>query len=233
MVLATLDLVRWQLGSAQLELWQARRGRRAFAEACFSSVVLPISLRYMPLPVARVRTFGYLVVWPSSERAERFRRSPLARRWEGAAHHLCLELAPIQGFGAWGGEQPLAGWRADAPRGPVLLVTHSRTRPAALGRFARRSGRVSAALSGQGGCLWADGFLDGPRTLDTGTFSLWEKEADALRFAYGDGVHRDAIAAQRKGDWFSESWFGRFGVRAAAGSWPGLDLDLLSTAPNG
>lgn len=53
-MLATLNLVRWPLGVAQVELWQAWRHRQVFKEATFSSVLLPIALRYMPLGIPDV-----------------------------------------------------------------------------------------------------------------------------------------------------------------------------------
>ncbi|MFN8164445.1 MAG: hypothetical protein U0R26_11600 [Solirubrobacterales bacterium] len=83
---------------------------------------------------------------------------------------------------------------------------------------------VVHSLREQPGYIWAGGFVDRPRTLDTGTLSLWRSSADALRFAYQPGVHKEAVAAQRDGGWFTESWFARFEVRAAVGGWPGVDL---------
>lgn len=69
--------------------------------------------------------------------------------------------------------------------------------------------------------------MDGVSTLDTGTLSLWRDTEAATGFAYGPGIHQEAVKAQREGGWFSESWFARFAVVEAAGSWRGLDLNSL------
>ena len=226
-MLASMHLVRWPLGTAQVELWQARRLRRAFDAASFRSVLLPVALRYMPLPVGQVRAFGYLAVWPDADALEGFRTSALARRWRRAEQRLELTLQPIQSFGAWRGVDPLAGTGTEPSRSPTLLITHSRTRFSKLVPFTRRSGAVAGTLDGADGHIWADGFLDSLRTFDTGTLSLWRDPEAAVRFAYGEGVHREAVKAERAGSWFAESWFARLAVLDAQGSWPGLDLDQL------
>lgn len=64
--------------------------------------------------------------------------------------------------------------------------------------------------------------------LDSGTLSLWRDTAAA---AYAPGIHQSTVRAQRAGGWFSESWFARFGVEAASGSWRGLDVATLDLAP--
>jgi hypothetical protein len=226
-MLASLHLTRWPLGRAQAELWQARRHRQAFDAAMFATVLLPIALRYLPLPEPRVKTFGYLAVWPRPEILESFRASALADRWDRAASCLELTLQPIQSFGTWRGIDPLAGARNDPAPGPTLLVTHSRTRPARFPSFLRGGDRVASTLRDHDGHIWADGFIDRPSTLDSGTLSLWRAQADAIGFAYGGGVHREMIEAARAGGWFIESWFGRFAILEAKGSWPGLDVGEL------
>lgn len=91
-------------------------------------------------------------------------------------------------------------------------------------RFILADRPVVRSLRAQPGYIWAGGFIDRPRSWDTGTLSLWRTTADALRFAYEPGVHSQAVAAQREGAWFTESWFGRFEVREATGSWRGIEL---------
>lgn len=226
-MLASLHLTRWPLGTAQVELWQARSHRRAFDGASFRSLLLPVALRYMPLPVGQVRTFGYLAVWPHADALEDFRSSELARRWQRAEHGFELTLQPIQSFGTWRGVDPLAGAHAEPLRSPTLLITHSKTRLSKLVPFSRRSGAVAGTLPVADGHIWADGFLDRIRTFDTGTLSLWRDPEAAVRFAYGDGVHREAVKAERDGSWFAESWFGRFAILEAEGSWPGVDIAKL------
>lgn len=176
----------------------------------------------MPLPVPQLTSFGYLALWPDEESMQTFRSQHLSPRH--SPDHLALDLRPIQSFGTWRGSDPLAGVREEPSEGPVLLVTHSRTRPMSMARFMRADRPVVRALANQDGRLWAGGFADNFLTLDTGTLSLWRSAADATRFAYAPGVHQEAVKAQRRGGWFSESWFGRFAVTRLRGTWRGLSV---------
>lgn len=228
-MVGSLDLVRLPLGVAQREV--LRVGRRGFAgEASFSRLLLAIRLRSIPLPVPQLTTVGFFGLWPSAGELEGFRAGPL-RSWGAAEQRLALTLRPVQGFGSWAGADPLDGHRSGPAAGPVLLVTHSRTRARSLPRFLLADGPVVRALGRERGQLWAGGFMDGVRTLDTGTLSLWRSTADATRFAYAPGIHQDAVRAQREGGWFSESWFGRFALEAADGRWRGLDSAALERDP--
>jgi hypothetical protein len=230
-VIASLDLARFPFGVAEREALAARRaGRRS--DAAFARLLLPMRLRSMPLPVPQMTIAYYFALWRDESALERFRAGPL-RRWEGAREHLGLTLRPIQGFGSWGGENPIAGERSEPGTGPVALITHSRTRPAKLQRFLVADGPVVRALDDAPGRLWSDGFVDDLLRLDTGTLSLWRDTAAATAFAYGPGIHQTAVKSQRGGGWFSESWFARFAIEEARGSWVGVTgTELLApTAP--
>jgi hypothetical protein len=228
-MIGSLDLVRLSLGVAQREA--LRVGRCGFAgDATFSRLLLGIRLQSMPLPVPQLTTVGFLGIWPDVADLERFRAGPL-RSWAAADRRLTLTLRPVQSFGSWCGGDPLGGYRTEPAGGPVLLVTHSRARARSMPRFLLADGPVVRALGRAEGRLWNGGFIDGMRTLDTGTLSLWRSTADATRFAYAPGIHHEAVRAQREGGWFSESWFGRFAVEAAEGRWRGLDLAALPPAP--
>jgi hypothetical protein len=180
-------------------------------------------LQTMPLPLPRMTLTYWFALWPDEAALARFRAGPLSR-WDGARERLALTLRPLQAFGAWGGEDPLAGVRSEPASGPAVLLTHSRTRAAKLGRFLVADRAVVRALGRAEGRLWSDGFVDDPLRLDSGTVSIWRDTAAATAFAYGPGVHQGAVKAQREGGWFPESWFGRFAIEAAAGSWRGLPI---------
>jgi hypothetical protein len=182
-VIASLDLARFPLGVAEWEALALRRaGRRS--EATFARLLLPMRLETMPLPLPRMTLAYWFGLWPDERALARFRAGPL-NRWDGARERLSLTLRPVQSFGAWGGEDPLAGERSEPAAGPVVLLTHSRTRAASLRRFLVTDRAVVGELRRAEGRLWSDGFVD-------------------------DGA------------WFPESWFGRFAIEAAAGSWRGL-----------
>jgi spheroidene monooxygenase len=221
-VIASLDLARFPLGVAEWEALALRRaGRRS--EAAFARLLLPMRLETMPIPLPRMTLAYWFALWPDEEALERFRGGPL-RRWDGARERLSLTLRPVQAFGAWGGGDPLAGERSEPASGPVVLLTHSRTRAARLSRFLVADRAVVRELRQAEGRLWSDGFIDDPLRLDSGTVSIWRDTAAATAFAYSPGVHQRAVKAQREGGWFPESWFGRFAIEAATGSWRGLPI---------
>jgi hypothetical protein len=225
-VIASLDLARFPLGVAEREALAARRaGMRS--DAAFARLLLPMALRTMPLALPQLTRAYYFALWEDEAALKRFRAGPL-RRWDDAREHLALTLRPVQGFGAWGGEDPLAGERSEPRPGPVVLLTHSRTRPGKLARFFLADRHVVHALEHAPGRLWSDGFVDDLARLDSGTLSFWRDTAAATAFAYAPGVHQGAVKAQRDGGWFSESWFARFAVEGARGSWRGVGApDLL------
>jgi spheroidene monooxygenase len=226
-VIASLDLARFPLGVAEREALAARRaGKRS--DAVFTRLLLPTRLRSMPLPVPQLTLAYYFGLWDDAAALERFRAGPL-RRWEDARERLALTLRPVQSFGAWAGSDPFAGERAEPRIGPVLLITHSRTRPRHMARFMVADRPVVRALEEAPGRLWSDGFCDDLARLDTGTLSLWRDTAAATAFAYAPGVHQEAVKAQRAGGWFSESWFARLAVEEATGRWGALSCaDVLS-----
>jgi hypothetical protein len=221
-VIASLDLARFPFGVAEREALALRRaGRRS--EATFARLLLPMRLETMPLPLPRMTLAYWFALWPDEKALGRFRAGPLSR-WDGARERLSLTLRPVQAFGAWGGGHPLAGERSEPAPGPVVLLTHSRSRAASLRRFLVTDRAVVGALHQAEGRLWSDGFIDDPLRLDSGTVSIWRDTAAATAFAYSPGVHQNAVKGQREGAWFPESWFGRFAIEAAEGSWRGLPI---------
>ncbi|HVW47773.1 MAG TPA: hypothetical protein VHA76_12010 [Solirubrobacterales bacterium] len=228
-MIASLDLARFPLGVAEGEAWALRRAGRG-SDATFARLLLPMRLRSMPWPVPQLTIAYYFALWHDEAALERFRAGPLSR-WDGARERLSLTLRPVQSFGAWGGEDPLGGARSEAHPGPVVLITHSRTRARDLRRFFVADGPVVRALEHSPGRLWSDGFVDDPVRLDSGTLSFWRDTIAATAFAYAPGVHQGAVKAQREGGWFSESWFARFTVEAGSGTWRGVAAADLTAAP--
>lgn len=221
-MIASLDLARFPLGVAEREALTLRWAARG-SDAVFARLLLPMRLETMPLPLPRMTLAYWFALWPDEAALRRFRAGPLSR-WDGARERLSLTLRPVQSFGAWGGGDPLGGERSEPSAGPVVLVTHSRTRAARLGRFLVTDRGVVKELKRAEGRLWSDGFIDDPARLDSGTVSIWRDTGAATAFAYAPGVHQRAVKAQREGAWFPESWFGRFAIEAAAGSWRGLPI---------
>ncbi len=212
---------------AQREVLSASRA--GFAPAArFSRQLLALRLRSVPLALPQLTTVIYLALWEDEADLVRFRRTALAR-WIAATEHLSLNAVPVGSFGSWRGVDPLAGLRSEPdPARPALLLTHSRTRVRSMPSFLFADRPVVGSLSGAEGHLWADGFIDRIRSLDSGTLSLWRSMDDALGFAYRPGAHQAAVAAEKERGWFEESWFARFSVIEAAGQWRGLSADSLN-----
>ncbi|HEX3239652.1 MAG TPA: hypothetical protein VHR18_05905 [Solirubrobacterales bacterium] len=225
-MVGSLDLARLPLGPAQREVLRA--SRRGFAAgSLFARQLLAIRLQSVPFPLPQMTTVIYLALWEDEASIARFRESSL-RPWLASGQHLSLTLAPLQSFGSWRGEDPLGGYRSESdPTRPTLLLTHSATRARSAPAFLIADRPVVRSLPKAPGHLWAGGFLDRVRSLDTGTLSLWSSTEDALGFAYSDGEHQRAVKAQREGRWFGESWFARFNVTDADGRWGDLDVQSL------
>lgn len=154
--------------------------RRGLArKAIFSRLLLTAWLRSMPVPVPQLTSLGYFSIWPDLAALQRFRSTSI-RSWQNGKRHLALDLEPVQSFGAWMGNDPLHGHKSDPRPGPVLLITHSRTRAKSLCPFALAERHVVRGLKNQDRRLWSGGFIDGLWSLDAGTLSLWRDVSDAL-----------------------------------------------------
>lgn len=220
-MIASLDLARLPLGPAQREVVRAARPEFA-RDAIFGRQLLAVRLQTVPLPLPQFTTLIYFGLWDDGASLAGFRKSRLGR-WSRGREHLSLDLAPVQSFGSWRGTDPLDGYRVEsAPGRPALLLTHSRTRARSMPAFMLADRPVVRSLRSAPGHLWAGGFLDRARSLDTGTLSLWRSMTDALSFAYEPGMHQNAVKAQRAAGWFTESWFARFDVLGARGNWNGI-----------
>lgn len=178
-------------------------------------------LTRVPAPVPSLVSYGVLVVWEHPHALHRFRTTQLGRRLRDGRRSVELTLEPIKSHGAWDGTDPFAGATGRDGDGPVVFLTQARTRALYPAAFWRTNGDVVRRLSEPGGAQWSLGFAD--RLLRTlGTVSWWPDMAAGTAFAYGAGVHQQAIRASRHGGWLTESWFGRARVVDVAGTWPGL-----------
>lgn len=224
-MIASLDMVRLPLGAAQRQA--LRLSRRGFAsEARFARQLLAMRLQTMPLPLPQMTTLIFFATWEEPRALARFRADALDP-WATARERLALDLRPLHSFGSWRGDDPLVGC-ADVAGGPVLQLTHSRTRARSMARFMIADRTVVRSLRLAPGHIWAGGFVDRLQSWDTGTLSLWHDAEAASHFAHGAGAHRDAVAAERRAGWFRESWFARFGVTAADGCWRGIEVESLA-----
>jgi hypothetical protein len=66
--------------------------------------------------------------------------------------------------------------------------------------------------------------VDPPATL-----TWWADAPSATRFAYAAGTHQQAVRGMRAGGWARETWFGRFTIADARGTWHGTSLPVSAT----
>jgi hypothetical protein len=104
-----------------------------------------------------------------------------------------------------------------------------RLRPGGLRPFWRQNTAVVRALRRAPGLVWDQGFSDHP--LGIGTLTWWADAPSATRFAYAAGTHQQAVRGMRAGGWARETWFGRFTIADARGTWHGTSLPVGAAAP--
>lgn len=162
-----------------------------------------------------------LLAWfdDESAAAEFIERAPLVRQYRARARDcLTLRLLPYSCRGAWDGRVPVAAVPAPVS-GPVAALTRATLRLRAAPAFWRHAIAAEADLVAARGCRLAIGLGEAP-LLRQATFSIWDSVA-ALQAYAQRGAHRHAIAAARDHQFFRESMFVRFVVRAVSGCWKG------------
>ncbi len=179
---------------------------------------------------ADLRRWALFAVWDDEAALEDFlARSPVAARWwEDAEESWHVRLVPSSSRGGWGGRDPLAAAVAAvaAPGrsegGPVAVLTRASIRPRRLVAFYRSIADVDRELRRGPGRLASVGAGEWPLARQA-TFSLWEDEAAAARFAYRTSAHRDVIARVRGERWYAEEMFAHFVPYGSQGTWDGRD----------
>ncbi|QXJ26552.1 spheroidene monooxygenase [Actinomadura graeca] len=182
---------------------------------------------------ADLRRWALFAVWDGEDALERFlARSPVAARWwERAEESWHVRLVPVSSRGAWGGRDPLAAAHVPHARaagsagpgdGPVAVLTRASIRPRRLAAFYRSIADVDRELRRGPGRLASVGAGEWPLARQA-TFSLWEDEDAASRFAYRTAAHRGVVARVRRERWYAEEMFARFVPYGSQGTWDGRD----------
>lgn len=226
-MIATLDLLRFAPGRTSYELARLARHRAALARPGRARWVRWLAfapLAEVPRPPSPT-TFGMFAIWPSAEELARFgRASPLAARWrDQAREHCAFVLEPRRSVGRWRGVDPLEDAEQRRPEdAPTLFMTYAHLRPRHIGRFAVANGHVVTELR-ELGPVWDTGWADRMAPV-VGTLSLWPAPPAGTDFAYRHEPHKDTQRRAKDEGWFRESWFARFRVAEATGTWQGRDL---------
>ena len=72
--------------------------------------------------------------------------------------------------------------------------------------------------------VWDTGWSDRLRLGVVGTLTLWPLPRAGTDFAYRHQPHKDTQRRSKDEDWWRETWFARFRVADAEGTWDGRDL---------
>lgn len=175
-------------------------------------------------PSIDARRSALFAVWSDEAALDRFVSShPIAHRWHGAGEVWHARLRLSRGHGRWGDLDIADLGEPDVDRstdGPVAVLTRASIRAGATVQFLRASRSFGGATAAASGNLAVVGV--GERPLGRlGTFSLWEDEQAARRFATTDDGHRAAMRVARAERWFTEELFAVFRPIGSAGTWDG------------
>ena len=168
--------------------------------------------------------WALVAAWPSTEAADAFAHSAVARSWRRIAREeLVLRLRPIASRGSWGGARPFEPVRpGDDPSapGPVAALTRARIRPGRIREFWRSVPAVQRDLAGRPGLRLALGIGEAPVGFQ-GTLSVWDSPAALRDFAYARDAHAQVIDERARRRWYAEELFARFEVLDLAGTYQG------------
>jgi hypothetical protein len=148
-----------------------------------------------------LREWAFFGVWETEADIDRFlTTSRVADVWRNeTAETWSIRLKPISFRGEWPGVRRLRGFEEiDLPRTPAAVITRIDLPWRALGPMWR-----SAAIELAPHLPSAPGLLTGSAMVDRFyahpmTFSVWSSAEDAMRFAYGEGPHQQAVRRLRK-----------------------------------
>lgn len=156
----------------------------------------------------------YTVLAVGTEQAlDAFEGSAAMTALGGEARSLEIyDLLPLQGHGAWDGEQPFEAGEAPAPNAPLAVITRARIPFHGILGFIRHSHQVTSSLASTPGRIFSIGIGELPFVRQA-TFSVWSNPEAITAFAHRNASHIKAVAATRKKKLFAEELFWRFAVR--------------------
>lgn len=150
-----------------------------------------------------------------------------SRLAERLATGWSMRLEPLRAYGSWPGlpadtpsardlpgEPPSGSTDADAG-GPVVVTTLGLLKLRRAIPWTRASNAAQRRLTESDGVIWAMGVASPPRFV--ATLSVWESAAAAKAYAYEEGAHRSAIAANAATSFMTQEVFARYRPYATSG----------------
>ncbi|MEM6973085.1 MAG: spheroidene monooxygenase [Pseudomonadota bacterium] len=173
-------------------------------------------------PAPNTAVWTVLATWDDAESAvsATATAAPWLRRRAKASECCTLTMVPLSSSGRWGGVSPFEITEDPSEDLPLAVLTRATVRMRHARSFWSKVPAINRQIAAGPGMLFRLGMGEVP-LLHQVTFSVW-RDAEAMRsFAYGGDGHRKAIAAVRRGNWFSEELYARFAVLSAEGRWGG------------
>jgi hypothetical protein len=169
-------------------------------------------------------TYSLLSVWDSEALADNFINT--SKLYSLYTMH-CQEsftvfMKPVKSHGRWSGINP---FKPDAEMGGDItaVITRATISTRHLLRFWKNVPGASHSLDQYSELIMAKGIGEWP-IRQMATFSLWEKEASMLAYAYQNKDHLDVIKKTRQYNWYNEELFARFRPFKSRGTWEGRRL---------
>lgn len=183
---------------------------------------------FTPLPNTGV--YAILATWPDEGTARRQTGdAPIFRLYRNRASECwTVFLVPVSVRGQWSGVNPFEPV-ADAGPAFIAALTRATVKPASALKFWRKVPNISSIIGQDENVIFKIGIGEMP-FLHQITFSIWPDTAAMEAFARVDGPHARAIAAVRRGKWFSEELYARFHVLGDSGTWNDISPLAARTA---
>lgn len=228
-----VDVVDRPTGGAGRALRRLRRARGS--DPALRALVGMRTIRFTPYLVPRFtpRRVAVLSSFADEAAAQRLWPSLLGDLTEGSREHWQVRGRAVRADFT----EPRDGWvpEVDGPDladdEPALVVISGELHPRFLRRFTRDQRPVISYTEAAGGYLGGLGAQSTP--LDTTSISAWRSYADAKRYAYSSGAHREAMKADLAEARHRSSWFLRVRPVSETGTLAGRTVfgEVLAPVP--
>lgn len=219
----TLDVIDRPAGGVLQAMVQIQRLRRRRGPGMRAVIQLGTA-RFVErvTPALTLRRMGVLAVWDGSADPEAAWARTLGGLCAGAREHWHVSGEVTRAAFS----EPWQGWRPDTEGAeplsddePALILISGDLRARWVPAFLSDNARVVGQLNREPGYLGGVGVASS--LLNTTSCSAWRSYADARRYAYAQGRHRDAMRRDRAEEHHRTEWFLRVRPLAERGTLAG------------
>ncbi len=173
-------------------------------------------------------TYVLFCVWDSEKNANQFfeQNSFFKTYQDKSIENFTVYSNAAESHGSWDGIQPFSNQAILELNQPILVLTRARIRFKKLLSFWRKVGKVSRSLEDYEGVILSIGVGEWP-LIQQATLSIWQTQAEMIKYAYENEEHKKVIKLTRKLNWYKEEMFARFLPYKLEGIWNGQDVAHL------